>query len=292
MTGIRTVAALSALAGATAAADPPPPAPDAPPAASSLEVRLLAGVWLPRLNGDSALGPGAPDIDLDDVLGLDDKEVTLNLELTVRMNEIWELILSGFDFSTDVSGYFPGNATFGSLTLNDGDRYKAEFDITSVSTEIAVALWRPYADDPSSAGESNNRTRDGRYAVDLRISPVFGVRYLDVDQSLSVVGGGRETTGGEWVALLFGGDITLEYRPEERLPLLTMFGMQAGLSVGPAFGDDGGTVWQVRGGFTLQFTEHLGVLIGYRLVELDVENDDYSMDGGLQGLFLAGSFRF
>ncbi|MHC4590685.1 MAG: hypothetical protein ACYTAQ_15520, partial [Planctomycetota bacterium] len=84
-----------------------------------------------------------------------------------------------------------------------------------------MALWRPYADDPTSAGESNNRTRDGRYAVDLRISPVFGVRYLDVDQSLSVVGGGRETTGGEWVALLFGGDITLEYRPEERLPLLT-----------------------------------------------------------------------
>jgi len=34
------------------------------------------------------------------------------------------------------------------------------------------------------------------------------------------------------------------------------------------------------------------VLIGYRLIELDVENDDYSMDGGLQGLFLAGSFRF
>jgi hypothetical protein len=292
MTGIRTFAALSALAGATAAAEPPPPAPDDPPAASSLEVRLLAGVWLPRLNGDSALGPGAPDIDLDDVLGLDDREAALNFELAVRMEEICELILGGFDFSTDSSGLFSGNATFGNLTLNDGDPYKAAFDITSVSAEVAVALWRPYADDSGTTGESNNRTRDGRYAVDLRFSPVFGMRYLDVDQALSVVGGGRETTGGEWLALLFGADVTLEYRPEGRLPLLNMFGLQGSLSVGPAFGDDGGTIWQVRGGLTLQFTEHLGVLVGYRLVELDVENDDYSLEGGLQGLFLAGSFRF
>ncbi len=292
MTAIRTVAAMSVLAGTGVGADPTPQAPVAPPPASSLEVRLLAGAYLPRLNGEASLGPGAPDIDLDDDLGLGDQEPSLNLELTIRKKEIWELILGGFDFSTDSSGFFSGTASFGSLVLNDGDPFRASFDPTSVSAEVAVALWRPYADGSAGAGGNDNRTRDGRYVVDLRISPVFGMRYLDVDQSLTVSGGNRESTGGEWLAVLVGGDVTLEYRPGELLPCLNMFGLQAGLSAGPALGGDGGSVWQVRGGLTLQFTEHVGVLIGYRLVEMDVENDDYSLDGGLQGLFIAGSLRF
>jgi hypothetical protein len=293
MTGIRTVAALSVLAGSAAGSEPPPPAPGVPPPAPDLEVRLLAGVWLPRLNGDSSLGPGAADIDLGDALDLNNKkEASLNVELTIRKDEIWELILGGFDFSTDSSDFFTGSATFGGLVLNDGDPYEAEFDITSVSAEVAVALWRPYADRAANAQGHDNRAPDGRYIVDLRLSPVFGMRYLDVDQSLSVPGGGREKTGGEWLGVLIGGDFTLEYRPQEQLPFLEMFGLQAGLSLGPALGGDGGTVWQVRGGLTLQFTELMGVLIGYRLVELDVENDDYSLDGGLQGLFFAGSLRF
>jgi hypothetical protein len=137
----------------------------------------------------------------------------------------------------------------------------------------------------------DNRTADGRYIVDVRISPMFGLRYLDIDQKLTA-SGVRETTGGEWLAVLLGADFTLEYRPEERLPFLDMFGLQASLSVGPAFGGDDGVAWQVRGGLTFQFTENVGVLIGYRLVELDVENDDYSLDGGLQGLYFAGSIRF
>jgi hypothetical protein len=290
MTGIRTVAALSVLAGTAVRADPPPEAAAAPPPASSLQVRLLPGVYLPRLNGDASLGSGAPDIDLADDLGLDDQEPTLNVELTVRMEEILEVIIGGFDFSTESSGYFVGSGSFGNLVLNDGDRFRASFDMTSISAEVAVALWRPYADGSARGGD--NRNPDGRYVVDLRISPVFGLRYLDVDQALSVSGSGRETTGDEWLALLVGGDVTLEYRPGDQLPLLDMFGMQAGFSAGPALGGEGGTVWQVRGGLTLQFTENVGVLIGYRLVELDVESDDYNLEGGLQGLFLAASIRF
>jgi hypothetical protein len=290
MKGIRTVAALSALAGSAVWADPPPAAVDPPPA-PDLEFELLAGAWLPRLNGDASEGSDAPDINLEDSLSLEDQEATPNLELTIRKGEIWELILSGFDFSTESSGYFSGSTSFGSVVLNDGDPFEADFDITSVAAEVAVALYRPFADGSMRAEGMDNRTTDGRYITDLRISPMFGLRYLDVDQKLTA-SGVSETTGGEWLALLLGVDLTLEYRPQERLPCLDMFGIQASLSVGPAFGDEVGTLWQVRGGLTFQFTEHVGVLIGYRLIEANVENDDYSFDGGLQGLFLAGSIRF
>ncbi|MHC4080695.1 MAG: hypothetical protein ACYS15_17560 [Planctomycetota bacterium] len=290
MKGIRAVAALLALAGIAVGADPPPAA-DVPPAASSLEVELLAGAWLPRLNGDASLGPGAPDIDLDDSLSLNDQEPTLNAELTIRAKEIWAVILSGFDYSTESTGLFAGNAFFGNVVLNNGDPYEAEFDITSVAAEVAVTVYRPFADGSPRVQGMDNRTADGRYIVDVRISPMFGLRYLDIDQKLTA-SGVRETTGGEWLAVLLGADFTLEYRPEERLPFLDMFGLQASLSVGPAFGGDDGVAWQVRGGLTFQFTENVGVLIGYRLVELDVENDDYSLDGGLQGLYFAGSIRF
>jgi hypothetical protein len=290
MKGIGAVAALAALGGTAAGADPPPADLDLPPA-PSLEFELLAGAWLPRLNGDAAEGPGAPDISLEDSLSLDDQEAAPNLELTIRTHEIWEVILSGFDFSTESSGTFSGNATFGSVVLNDGDAFKADFDITSIAAEVAVAVYRPFADGAKRAETMDNRTADGRYIADLRISPMVGLRYLDVDQKLSA-SGARETTGGEWVALLLGADFTLEYRPEESLPFLDMFGLQGSLSLGPVFGDDVGMIWQVRGGMTLQFTQHVGVLIGYRLIELDVENDDYSFEGGLQGLYLAGSVRF
>ena len=118
------------------------------------------------------------------------------------------------------------------------------------------------------------------------------VRFVDVEQTITLVDGSRAEADGEWVGVLGGLQITLDYRPEQHVPGLRMLRMQASLGVGPALGGDGGIMWQVRGGLTLQVTEQLGFMFGYRLLELDVENDDYALDGGLQGLFLAGSLRF
>ena len=69
-----------------------------------------------------------------------------DVKLTIRKKETWELILTGFSYSTESTGTFSGNATFGSLTLNDGDPFRASFDMTSVSAEMAVASSRLNAD--------------------------------------------------------------------------------------------------------------------------------------------------
>ena len=259
-----------------------------PPTASSLELSLLAGVWLPRLDGDASLGPGAA-ADLGSQFNLDDMAPSLNLELTIKKKDYWELVLSGFHFSTDYTGPFSGSTTFGGLSLSDGDPIRAEFDMTSVSTEVAMNVWKPYGKDKPA----DNVAADGHAVADLRIWPLVGMRYLDVDQTLVTLSDGSSVvTGGEWLAVYGGLGFTLDYRPEDGLPFLTMLRLQASVGLGPALGGDNGTMWQVRANVVLQVTERVGVMIGYRLMELDVENDDYALDGGLQGLFLAGTLRF
>ena len=86
--------------------------------------------------------------------------------------------------------------------------------------------------------------------------------------------------------------MSLKFRPETPIPSFRMFEMQAAFAAGPAFGGDGGVYWQVRAGITWHFTDEVGFMLGYRLSEVNVESDESSCRGGLQGLFLAASIRF
>ncbi len=289
MPGSWTFAATVAILSAGQGADPPAAAALAP---DNLQITLLPGVWLPRIDGESSLGPaGTQDIQLATQLDLDRSEPTVNMELSIRKHERWEIILSGMDFSTDSAGTFSGNATFGSVDLIDGQPFQATFDITSVAVELSVGTYRPFTRDPERVAGLANRNHEGRYIAELTVAPLLALRYVDVKQVLTA-GGDSEVTGGEWAGLLAGLQITLDYRPEQDIPVLQMLRLQGGVAVGPALGGEGGTMWQVRGGVTIQITEQFGVMIGYRLLELDVETDDYALTGGLQGLFLAGSLRF
>ncbi len=289
MTALWTILASAALTAPAVQEAAPPPAD------TSLEISLLTGVWFARLGGTTAAPGNNAEIDLAVQLGLEDSEPTLNVELGVRKSQVWELYFGGFRFETDHAGTFLGNGTFGGVVLNNGDPFTASFELTSVSMELLYTAWRPFADDAwwrnTYAPDMDNHNPDGRYTADVRFSPMFGMRWLDVDQTVAA-GGGTAETGGEWLAVYVGLDVELDYRPPDPIPLLDMFQLKASFAMGPAVGGDGGYMWQVRGGLTVQFTEILGVTIGYRLVELDVENDDYFLHGGLQGLFLAASLRF
>ncbi len=291
MSGLLIVLASTALAGAALQGEPPvgPLSLSGAPA-TSLEVTLLVGVWAPRMVGEVALG-GAP-IKVNDEFDLNGDEATLNVELAIRKDEIWELWFGGFDFSTDVTGTFLGSgATFGSLALGTGVPYSSRFEMTSVAAELSVTVWRPYADGHSRAMGQRNRTWDGHYGTDLRFSPQFGMRYVDVDQSVTTAAG-TEDAGGEWLAVYAGLVMELDYRPRQGVPGFTLFRLQVSSALGPVLGGDGGSMWQVRAGGTFQFTETFGVMVGYRLVELDADNGGYTLNGGLQGMFLAGSIRF
>lgn len=280
--------AVFAAAAGQSGIDPPDDLADWP-TPPDLVVTVLSGAWLPRLGGESSLGPNPVPINLAVQLDLDDLEPSLNLELSLRRDDIWTLTLGGSDFSTTNRDTFIGRADFGALRLADGDPFTASFNITSVFADLAVGIWRPFTSSPERVRGLDNRTDDGHFLANLRISPLFGGRYIDVDQSISA-GGARDDGGGEWLALYGGLQFTLDYRPD--LTMLQRLRLQAALGLGPALGRDNGFAWQIRAGMTLQVTQNFGVLVGYRLLEVDVESDDYMFDGGLQGLFLAGSLRF
>ena len=289
MTALWTILASAALTGPALQETAPLP-PE-----TGLAFTLQTGVWFPRLGGVSAAPGSNAEVDLALQLGLEDSSPTLNVELGVRKDGKWELYFGGFRFETDHAGPFQGSGTFGGIMLSQGDPVVASFELLSFSAELHYTAWRPYADDASwrnkFAPDMDNHNPDGRYTIDLRFSPMFGMRWLDVDQAITA-GAATVKTGGEWVAAYAGLDIELDYRPPEPIPMLKLFQLKLNFAFGPAFGGTGGSMWQVRGGLTVQFTEMFGATFGYRLVELNVENDDYSFDGGLQGLFLAASLRF
>jgi hypothetical protein len=255
-------------------------------AASKYEFNVTAGVWGPRLGGDVSLGPSpaANDINLEDQFDLDDFQTIPNVELSMRKNEKWEIFASGFQSSTDSDGPFVGHEQFGSLALNTGDQIDASFDITSVEVEFDYWQWRPCI---MGTVDGSKECR-----LDLRAGPIFGVRYVDVDQSVTLVGGGSEDTGGEWLSPFVGFQFQVRYNTPDSFPLIRVAEVGAGAAIGPAIGGDGGTIAQLRAGITAYFNQQAGLTFGYRLIQINVEKDDYTLNGGLQGLFLAGHFRF
>ncbi|MDY7110097.1 MAG: hypothetical protein SYC29_15810 [Planctomycetota bacterium] len=253
-----------------------------------LEFIFTPGVWLPRLKGDTTFGSlaGARVIDLDEMLELDDSEPIFRGELTLRIDDYWQVRADGFDFSADSAGTFFFNRRFGDVILEPGDRYRASIDLTSAAIEAGADLFTVVGD---AAPE-----RPGREA-DLRFTPRLGLRYAGVDQSLQRLGGEREELSGDWLALYGGLEMRLRYEPAggvAGLPFARAMQLEAGGTIGPAFGGDGGFIWQIRAGATVEFTPNVGLTFGYRLTELDVEDGDWAFDAGLQGLFLAATVRF
>jgi len=288
----------SAQDGLTATATAPAPATTEPKDSSQTvtpedhyEFHFNAGAWLPRLGGKVTFGPSAAanEISLEDSFNLDSSEAVGLFELGMRKNDAWGLNLSGFHFSTSSSGPFVGHEQFGSLTLNDGDRFNSSFDMTSIEGEFAYwpASWRP-----ATHGVKGSE-------VDLWFAHFLALRYLDVHQRVELsgggtggAGGGRESAGGDWLTPMVGLQLHLHWYPPAGVPLLKGLEIGGAVALGPALGSDGGFITQISAGITAFFTNQIGLSFGYRLLEAHVEKDDYKFTGGLQGLFLAGTVHF
>ena len=264
---------------------------------STLELQITPGVWLPRLGGEIKLGEtgAARQIGFEDELDLNGLEPTFNGELSLRSDNGrgWSVLLSGFSFSTDNDGQFTGGraADFGSLTVNPGDSYRAEFEFDSMAAEVGLVTI-PLVDSLDGDHGSMNPNHHNQTTL-LRVSPHVGVRYVSIEQELSLPGSGqpRERESERWFATYVGGDVMMRFDTPTAIPLVRSLTLEGAFAAGPAISGSG-FIWQVRGGLTLNFSESAGMQIGYRLVELDLEQNDFEIDGGLQGLFIAGRVTF
>jgi hypothetical protein len=248
---------------------------------------FTAGGWVPRALGEVGLGfdTDAFDLTLEESFDLDNSEGIFNAEIALIKNDGWQIELSGFDFSTETSASFAQFARFGDLVLNPGDAYRSSFDVTSAAVEVGYWLF-----DVCRMGMSADGTRECR--VDFRFAPYVGMRYLDIDHHIEVIGEGSEDAGGEWVGVLGGMNLQMRYRVPDSFPLIEIVEINGSLAAGPAIGGDGGAAAHIRAGITAFFNDHFGLTFGYRLVHFVVENDEYELNGGLQGLFFGGTFRF
>lgn len=248
----------------------------------TLDWGVLGGMWWPRLGGKMHLdGPGAGRIDPETDLSLDDMEGTWFVEAWLGESRHWRLRISAFDFDLDDNGSTfkgPPNA-FGSVVLNPGDLYDASFEMSSLALDFRfedmVGPWPADSD------------------AQLLISPTVGLRWFDVDQTISTASA-SSTASGEWLSVPFGLELEIDWEPDDGLPLGRAVRIEGGVGVGPAFSADGDTgfSWQVRAGITWEPITNVGVMFGYRLLEVDADDGPFEFDAGLQGLTAGASIRF
>lgn len=253
----------------------------------ALHIEVVAGVWSPRLSGDSKYntGLGTSRLSLQNQLDLHDIESTFSLELTLDVQDL-AVRFSGLNFSTEGSGTFfalpPGATTqqFGDLTLASGDAYKSDFDLWTATAEAHLEVLN-----------IAHKIGGDEGIVSLAIVPVLGMRWLDVEQSIAV-GPVKETNDSQWVLAQFGGAFSFNWNFAEDFPIAQGITVDVTGLYGKVLGSDEGIVWELRAGVTINFTDNLGVALGYRLLNFDLTDDDYELDAGLQGLFIAGSLKF
>ena len=237
---------------------------------------LRVGSWLPRLGGTITDGGGA--IDLESTIDLRHRENTLLAEFELRPVEHLTLMLTAFDFSTSGSGSFTGNKTFGGVAFNNGDLWSADTSMQSVAVEGAWEYWRPYPRGGSTM---------------LTFSPILGVQWYGTSMTLQ-----NETSSlsvvhdHSWLAVYGGLRFDLGWNTREQTGWIDSLSIGAEVTAGVLVGNDGGSLWAVRTGVALEFTDGVSGYFGYRLAEMNAEDGDYTFDAGLQGLFAGVQVRF
>lgn len=248
-------------------------------AKSNLEFRFTPGLYLPRLTGETRLGPSPAALDLtfDSDIDLNSMKQIPNIEFTILKDERWQLFFNGFDFVTHRRSRFAGSSDYGGLTLSPGDDYRAEFSMSSFALELSHRKWLPYLKHEK---------------VDLIFSDTVGVRMYEIEQAVERPGVGREEFKEEYFHPYVGLQLDLHWQAKETISWLDRLEMNVGVFIGPVLGADRGIGRSIRASLQLFFTDRLSFLFGYRLYDLSIEDGEYELNGGVQGLFLGGTLRF
>ncbi len=237
---------------------------------------LRGGVWMPRLGGTITDGGG--EIDFETNIDLRSKETVPMLEFQIEPVEDIVMSLSFFDFSTSGSGLYVGNDTYGPMTLANGDLWSGSTTIQSVGVGAAWEVWRPY------------KTSD---AASLSFAPVASFRWFGVKTQLT-----NETITQEvshqnsWLALQVGLEMDFMWDMEGVTDLIDSVGINGRFLAGGVFGGDGGTIGSIQATLSVYFSKSVAGFFGYRLQELNAEDESYTFDAGLQGLFVGVEIRF
>jgi len=247
---------------------------------------LQVGAWLPRLGGMVQYGPdSAGKISLEEGgFNLRDRETVYNGEITATYVDGWGIFLGAFDFSTATTGRIPSGGEFGFITIDPTESYSSSFEMASLAGEFQFELFHPVDEERSTAATGG---------TSMRLIGQLGLRYVSVEQTLQEVGApiGEEVTA-DWLIPYAGLRLALEYWPRREWLPIHRAALDVSFGAGTAINDFGGLMWSIRAGLTIDVLTNAGFTIGYRLLELNLQDDSYTLDGGLQGLFISASLQF
>lgn len=276
------------------APEPPIGAEDRPSEDFQLEITTTA--WFPRLLGTYSFGPNGTSLDVETDTYLHDSEVAFSGELAVRF-DAWTIRVLGEDFSTSGSGFLQDAARVAGVHLPAGSSWESEYSQWSVGTELDVAIWRPFADDPfpwSSGGErADNRGSDGDYLVDLRFSGRVGFRFQHVRQTFDSTNLGLSVTErADWSAIVLGMMVEVGIDTRPLLPVLEEIAIESGVTASGIVGGGSGWMYSIEATIRGYVTPFASLTFGFRLQGTNATSDQYQRKGSIMGLVAGASFKF
>ena len=272
----------------------PTPTANASRTAGDFQLTFSPALWMARVRANSSLN-GATFI-VDDDLGLNGYEPTLNGELSASWGVFYKVMATGWFFSTDATTTATTAGSFGSVNMLVGDQLSNSFSAAGAGCEFDVTLWQPFADQQTPWGQTivnaRNTATDGGYKADLRFKALGAVRWYSASLSVSdQTAGTNDSWSMDAVMPGIGAGIELDFNLKGRIPWVQSINMEATGGTGSNF-TNGQYFTFVRAGVSAMFTPHCGVQFGYRLEDFKLDNNSAIFDGGVQGLFLGINVKF
>ena len=272
----------------------PTPTANASRTAGDFLLTFSPALWMARVRANSSLN--GTTFTVDDDLGLNGYEPTLNGELSASWGVFYKVMATGWFFSTDATATATTAGSFGSVNMLVGDQLSNSFSAAGAGCEFDVTLWQPFADQQTPWGQTivnaRNTATDGGYKADLRFKALGAVRWYSASLSVSdQTAGTNDSWSMDAVMPGIGAGIELDFNLKGRIPWVQSINMEATGGTGSNF-TNGQYFTFVRAGVSAMFTPHCGVQFGYRLEDFKLDNNSAIFDGGVQGLFLGINVKF
>ncbi|WP_083771244.1 TIGR04219 family outer membrane beta-barrel protein [Ferrimonas balearica] len=216
---------------------------------------------------------GSDPVDIENDLGLsdDDSGYQAYVALEHPIPLLPNIRIAAVSFDTDGSGALGSDFSFGGVTIPAGATTATSLEYQHTDITLYYELWDTGFDlDLGLTARQMDITTDIRYAAIGDLSA-----------------GQASETFDEWVPLLYGA-------ARVDLPLT---GLYAGAAIqGVGYSDSSFLDYQVRLGWTFDLVAvDLGVEVGYRVLALDLDEDDVgdlTADIDIDGVFIHGVLHF
>jgi len=233
-------------------------------------VSFEPSIWVPALQGEIGVG-GSPVFDVD-AIDIDENEATPFGRFFIRSGDL-SIEFSGFSFNNDQTATASAPVTIGGTGVGAGGAVAYDLTMTSFELTAGYRLWT------LPVGKNNPDIEKATDDLEVWIDGYAGVRGFEVDLDFSTPAGVSQ--GLEDIHAIVGVSLNMD--------LPNDFGVRFSADGG---GGSGGSSFDFTVSFDYEVVEHVTAQIGYRYLRTDLEDNGFTYDVALAGLFASVAIRF